>query len=77
MKQDDVKRHMLVHETGCDTRKKLNELGLKEPPGTTVTVTPRTSITIRIPENLEGDERQAFIEQKVNKFILKMKGKVL
>jgi hypothetical protein len=72
MKQDEVIRHMLRAETGCETRRELDKLGAKDTKLTTVQVTTRTSIGINVPVNLEGDERQAYIEKAVNSFKSKM-----
>lgn len=77
MKQDEVIRHELRNETACETRKKLEELGVKSPSGVTVSAGGRTSIVIKVPDHLEGDEREAFIQARIEKFVNRYKGKIL
>lgn len=73
MKQDEAIRHNLKQITGCETARELNQLGITDTKRTTVQVTPRTSIGINVPVNLEGDERQAYIEKAIDAFTQKMK----
>lgn len=66
-----------IASLGKQTQQRLDECGVVKKSGTTIPITPKTSIQIHVPEHLEGNERQAFIEQAVENYKAKMKGRFI
>lgn len=66
-----------IASLGKQTKQRLDERGVIRKNGTTVPVTSRTKIEIHVPEHLEGDERLAFIQEAVENYKIKMKGRFI
>lgn len=66
-----------IASLGKQTQQRLDERGVVKKSGTTIPITAKTSIQIHVPEHLEGDERQAFIEEVVENYKAKMKGRFI
>ena len=66
-----------IASLGKQTQQRLDERGVVRKTGITVHVTQRTRIEIHVPEHLEGDERLAFIQDAVENYKIKMKGRFI